>query len=145
MISRCETAAASCRRENRDRAEPRTVSACERFDLLRQLIFERHPSAIDQNGYNGNFSSQSGRNFNADKIIRVVQQGRTARPASEPTFADDSKQDVAFLDLAVEMHDKIYAERNVVDVFEDVFLAEIFLEPIVDAAHDSGAVTPPIT
>ena len=59
----------------------RTVPACQRLDLLRQLIFERHPSAIDENGHNRDASPQSGRNFNADKIVRVVQQGLAARPA----------------------------------------------------------------
>src|SRR5688572_31611627 len=50
----------------------RAVSAYESFDLVGQLTFERHPSAIDQNGYNEDRAPESGRKFNADKIIRAA-------------------------------------------------------------------------
>ena len=107
---------------NPDLAESRCLVGGESLDLVGQLTFERHPSAIDQNGYNGDLSPEGGRNFNADEITRVVQQWRAARPALEPRWPMTANRTSHFSTSLIESLDKIYAERNIVDVFENFFL-----------------------
>ena len=57
---------------------------------------------------------------------------------SEPLFADDGDHQVAGLQRVVDMLAEIDAERDVVDVDEEIRLAEMLGQPVEDAPRHGG-------
>ena len=85
-------------------------------------------------------------NLGRDVILWIIESALTfGRFSIEPLFADDGNQDLALSDSLCDDLRKFGAGRNGIEVAEDLFLAEVSGQTIIQPPRRRSAIVPPVT
>ncbi len=107
-------------------------------DALGQVGGIRHRRAVEQHRQHGNVALECGLELDPDRIGLVHDAELAARLRAEPFLADHGDQHVARLQRVVDLLAEIDPERDVVDIDEQVGLAEMLRQPVEDAPGHGG-------
>ena len=110
------------------------LAASELLQGVRQLGRLWHARPIDQNRDDTNVAGKRRRDLDRHKIVRIVEPAPAALVLRiQPVGTDDDQKDIAPSHLAVQMRHKVGPDRNVVDIYEEIVVAECLREPVVQA------------
>jgi hypothetical protein len=108
---------------------------------VRKIRRPRHRGAIHGKWDDRNLTPQSGLNLEANEVGRLVESSLASLiNIGHPPPSDDHKDDVALGNHAIDVHPKVNAKGDGVDIEEHIVGAEVSCKAIPNASSDRDRV-----
>ncbi len=121
------------------------VTHREPGDLLGQLFGSGHRAAADQGRNHADIAAQSRTNLEPHVVPRAVDSSTPLLVRSaEPVRTHDGNHDITAADCLINVFAEIDAQRNRIDVHEDMVRPEPLHKPVVDPARSIPRVVPAV-